>query len=111
MVAWDVPAAASPRKSMRLSMPKAGRSILCTAGQAHDGKPTIAMLDALQPDAILLADCAYDSDAIRSLAAQKRAWASIPPKKKRTGSFSHSLPTRNWHVCQVCRVYDVAGSA
>lgn len=27
MVAWDVPVAGSPRKSMRLSMPKAGRSI------------------------------------------------------------------------------------
>lgn len=26
MVAWDVPAAVSPAKSMRLSMPKAGRS-------------------------------------------------------------------------------------
>ncbi|TIO64344.1 MAG: transposase [Mesorhizobium sp.] len=95
MVAWDVPAAGSPRKSMRLSMPKASGSISCTAGQAHDGKPAIAMLDALQPDAILLADRAYDSNAIRSLAAQKRAWANIPPKKNRTGSFSHSLRTRN----------------
>ena len=27
MVAWDVPAAGSPRKSMRSSMPKVGRSI------------------------------------------------------------------------------------
>ena len=27
MVAWDVPVAGSPRKSMRLSMPKVGRSI------------------------------------------------------------------------------------
>jgi hypothetical protein len=35
--------------------------LVLTAGQAHDGKPAIAMpaiamLDALQPDAILLAD-------------------------------------------------------
>jgi hypothetical protein len=48
------------------------------------------MLDALQPDAILLADRAYDSDAIRGLAAEKGAWANIPPKKNRTGSFSFS---------------------
>lgn len=38
---------------------------------------------------------AYDRDSIRSLAAQKRAWAKIPPKKNRTGSFSHCLGTRN----------------
>lgn len=48
------------------------------------------MLEVLQPDTILLADRAYDSDAIRSLAAQKRAWANIPPKKNRTGSFPFS---------------------
>ncbi len=48
------------------------------------------MLDALQPDAILLADRAYDSDVIRALAAERKAWANIPPKKNRTGSFSFS---------------------
>jgi transposase len=64
--------------------------LVLTAGQAHDGKPAIDMLEVLQPDTILLADRAYDSDAIRSLAAQKQAWANIPPKKNRTGSFSFS---------------------
>jgi transposase len=48
------------------------------------------MLEALQPDTILLADRAYDSDVIRSLAAHKQAWANIPPKKNRTGRFSFS---------------------
>lgn len=48
------------------------------------------MLEALQPNAILLADRAYDSDAIRTLAADKGAWANIPPKKNRTGSFPFS---------------------
>jgi transposase len=48
------------------------------------------MLEALQPNAILLADRAYDSDAIRTLAAGRGAWANIPPKKNRTGSFSFS---------------------
>lgn len=58
-----------------------------TAGQAHDGKPAAAMLETLKPNAILLADRAYDSDAIRNLAAEQGAWANIPPKKNRTGSF------------------------
>lgn len=57
--------------------------LVLTAGQAHDGKPAAAMLDALQPDAILLADRAYDSDAIRTLAAERKAWANIP--RRRTG--------------------------
>jgi transposase len=48
------------------------------------------MLEALQPNAILLADRAYDSDAIRTLATAKGAWANIPPKKNRTGTFSFS---------------------
>lgn len=33
---------------------------------------------------------AYDSNAIRELAAQRGAWANIPPKKTRTGSFPFS---------------------
>lgn len=61
-----------------------------TAGQADDGKSAAAMLDALQPHAILLADRAYDSNAIRALARERNVWANIPPKKHRTGSFSFS---------------------
>ena len=48
------------------------------------------MLETLKPNAILLADRAYDSDAIRNLAAEQGAWANIPPKKNRTGSFPFS---------------------
>ena len=66
--------------------------LVLTAGQAHDSKPAAAMLGALQPDAILLADRAYDTDAIRALAAEQKAWANIPPKKNRTGSF----PFNKW---------------
>ncbi len=65
--------------------------LVLTAGQTHDGKPAADMLDALQPNAILLADRAYDSDAIRALAAERKAWANIPPKKNRTGSFPFSV--------------------
>ena len=57
--------------------------LVLTAGQAHDSKPAAAMLGALQPDAILLADRAYDTDAIRALAAEQKAWANIPPKRNR----------------------------
>ncbi len=40
--------------------------------------------------AILLADKGYDSDAIRTKAAQRKAWTNIPPKANRKGSFSFS---------------------
>lgn len=46
-----------------------------TAGQTHDCKPAAR---------------AYDSDVIRALAAERKAWANIPPKKNRTGSFPFS---------------------
>lgn len=36
------------------------------------------MLNALQPNAILLADRAYDSNAIRVLAAERGAWGKHP---------------------------------
>lgn len=64
--------------------------LVLTPGQTHDGQPALAMLAALQPNTILLADRAYDNDAIRRLAKHKGAWANIPPKRNRTGSFSFS---------------------
>jgi transposase len=36
-----------------------------TAGQAHDGRSAEDMLDDLEEGQILLADAAYDSDALR----------------------------------------------
>ena len=59
-----------------------------TAGQAHDGQPVPDMLDSVQAEAILLADKAYDSDAIRDLAKAKGAWANIPPKSNRKATFA-----------------------
>lgn len=64
--------------------------LVLTAGQAHDAKPALAMLDRLRPNAILLADRAYDSDAIRTLAAERNAWANIPPKSNRKAKLSFS---------------------
>jgi transposase len=61
-----------------------------TAGQTHDSQPALAMLEAMREGTILLADKAYDSDAIRQLAENKKAWANIPPKSNRRKSFAFS---------------------
>ncbi len=38
----------------------------------------------------LLADKAYDTDAIRKTAAERKIWANIPPKSNRKGVFAFS---------------------
>lgn len=48
-------------------------------GQAHDGRSAAAMLDHLGAGQILLADRAYDSDALRTALAERGAWANIKP--------------------------------
>ena len=48
-------------------------------GQAHDGKSAQDMLTRLGPGQILLADRAYDSDALRQNVASRGAWANIKP--------------------------------
>ena len=50
-----------------------------SAGQAHDGKSAADMLGALGAGQILLADRAYDSDALRASMAERGAWANIKP--------------------------------
>jgi transposase len=50
-----------------------------TEGQAHDGRSAIDMLDALVEGQILLADRAYDSDALRQSLDERGAWANIKP--------------------------------
>lgn len=42
------------------------------------------------PTTCYLADKGYDSNAIRALAAEKKAWANIPPRSNRKGSFAFS---------------------
>jgi transposase len=46
---------------------------------AHDGKSAQNMLTRLGPGQILLADRAYDSDALRQEVASQGAWANIKP--------------------------------
>jgi transposase len=48
-------------------------------GQAHDGKSATDLLDRLSAGQILLADRAYDSDALRETLVQRGAWANIKP--------------------------------
>ncbi len=61
-----------------------------TPGQVHDGAMAATFLPDLQPGAILLADRAYDSNAIRNEAKARSVWTNIPPKRNRTASISFS---------------------
>jgi transposase len=45
-----------------------------TEGQAHDGRAACDMLGSLAAGNILLADRAYDSDALRRTLAERGAW-------------------------------------
>ena len=50
-----------------------------TEGQAHDGRSAADMLDTIGQGQILLADRAYDSDALRRDLAERGAWANVKP--------------------------------
>ena len=50
-----------------------------TPGQAHDGRSAADMLDGLSEGQILLADRAYDSNALRETMNKRGAWACIKP--------------------------------
>ena len=52
-------------------------------GQAHDSRSARDMLDAVGQDQILLADRAYDSNALRDSLAERGAWACIKPVSSR----------------------------
>ena len=54
-----------------------------TEGQAHDGRSAGDMLDALGAAQVLLADRAYDSDALRASLAERGIWANIKPMPRR----------------------------
>jgi transposase len=58
--------------------------------QAHDGRSAADMLDTVSNGEILLADRAYDSDALRAATTGRGAWANI---KRCQGAWS-SRPCR-----------------
>jgi transposase len=64
-----------------------------TEGQAHDGRSAADMLDGIGTGQILLADRAYDSDALRQILAIRGAWANVKPMPNRVNipAFSSFL--------------------
>ena len=64
-----------------------------TEGQAHDGKSAQDMLEQMQAGQVLLADRAYDSDAMRKALAERGAWANVKPMpgRKNVPAFSAYL--------------------
>lgn len=51
-----------------------------SAGQAADAPMAEKLLSDIKPGSTLLADKAYDNDAIRNFAKQRKCWAISPPK-------------------------------
>lgn len=64
-----------------------------TAGQAHDGRSAEDMIDNVRAGQILLADRAYDSDAMRKTLSDRGAWANVKPMpgRKNVPAFSPFL--------------------
>jgi len=54
-----------------------------TEGQAHDGRSAADMLDTVERGDVLLADRAYDSNALRQTLAARGARANIKPMPNR----------------------------
>ena len=61
-----------------------------TQGQAHDGKSAADMLGSLGPGQILLANRAYDSDALRQTMTTQGAWANVRPMPGRVNKPAFS---------------------
>jgi transposase len=64
-----------------------------TEGQAHDGRSAVDMFDTVRAGNVLLADRAYDSNALRDWLAERGAWANIRAMSNRVEppAFSHRL--------------------
>lgn len=64
-----------------------------TPGQAHDGRRAEDMLASVGAGDILVADRAYDADALRKAMAARGAWANIKPmpNRKNVPAFSAFL--------------------
>jgi transposase len=64
-----------------------------TPGQAHDGRSATDMFASLCPGDVLLADRAYDSDALRAEMQARGVWANIRamPQRVRQPVFSPFL--------------------
>ena len=61
-----------------------------TEGQAHDAPPAMELVADIGPGQILLADRAYDTDALRDSLAARGTWANVKPKTNRTRTLAFS---------------------
>lgn len=64
--------------------------LLLTEGALHDHKGGMMLLDALPNTSVLLADKAYDSDALRARLAERNIVACIPSRKRRKIAIPYS---------------------
>lgn len=64
--------------------------LMLTPGQAGDAPPAVPLIGEFSGGVILIADRAYDGDAIRDHAAESGAWASIPPRANRKNVLAFS---------------------
>lgn len=76
-----------------------------TEGQAHDGRSAIDMFETVKAGQILLADRAYDSDALRTTMAELGAWANIRAMPNRGKTFPFS-PWVYWQRNAVERFFN-----
>ena len=62
-----------------------------TEGQAHDGRSAEDMFDTVLAGNVLLADRAYDSNALRERLGERGAWGNIRamPNRLEPPAFSH----------------------
>ena len=77
-----------------------------TQGQAHDITQAVALLQGIDPEAVV-ADRAFDSDALRQNIAQRGATAVIPPRSNRNAPASydrHQYKHRNLIERHFCRI-------
>ena len=63
---------------------------ILTAGQAHDVTTVPDLLEGLEAGGVI-ADRAYDSNAVRSLIAERGARAVIPSTRNRTVAISYDV--------------------
>ena len=64
-----------------------------TEGQAHDGRSAADMFDSIKAGNVLLADRAYDSNALRDWLEERGAWGNIRamPQRLTPPAFSKWL--------------------
>ena len=77
--------------------------IRLSLGQDHDSTKALPLLGDLGSGSTLLADRAHDTDAIRTFAGERGAWANIRPKSNRIGSFAFSrwcIGNETWSSAQ-----------